>query len=340
VRDAVVASKLEAKPVEWLWQNRIPKGMITVVAGKPDQGKGLFAVHVAADVSKRGGNVLYSAAEDDPARMTRPRLEAAGANLDRVLVWSFRLPAQMRQLEQRIKENDIRLVVMDPMASHLTGGIKRHSDNIRVVTDQLYEIGVATGCAFLVIEHALKRVTSSADPLSMIGGSGSGLPAAARAAYLFGKDPKDGDRRLLAPVKLNIAEWPKTLSYEVDTVELDSVSSVPFLVPQGETDATASSLLQKPNDRDPGRPPDKRAAASEWLAQYLFDQGKPVKAGLVIEDARQRGITTRTLKRAADDLSIVRKPPGGGRHCTWELPDHIKKAVARSRKESKKGGRK
>lgn len=119
MREAIIASDIEAKPVEWLWQDRIPKGMITVVAGKPDQGKGLFGTHVAAELTKQGQNVLVSAMEDDPAMMTRPRLEAAGADLDRVLLWRFILPDQMEDLTRRVIEHDIKLVVIDPLAAHL-----------------------------------------------------------------------------------------------------------------------------------------------------------------------------------------------------------------------------
>ncbi len=100
----IKASGVEAQAVDWLWRERIPKGMITLVAGKPDQGKGMFAAHVAAEVSAAGGRVLYSAAEDDPARMTRPRLEAAGANLDNVLLWRFRLPQNGESLGKLVTD--------------------------------------------------------------------------------------------------------------------------------------------------------------------------------------------------------------------------------------------
>ena len=88
--EAVIAAEVEAKEVKWIWGDRIPQGMMTIVAGRPDQGKGMFVAHVAADISRRGGNVIYSAAEDDNGMMTRPRLEAAGADLDRILLWEFR----------------------------------------------------------------------------------------------------------------------------------------------------------------------------------------------------------------------------------------------------------
>src|SRR6516164_1970126 len=106
--DPVRAIDVEPEPPDWLWENRIPRKQMSVVAGKRNQGKGLLCAHIAAQVSRmrfrdgeetRPGRVLYSAIEDSHSLMTRPRLEAAGANLDNVELWRFSLPAMMDKLE-------------------------------------------------------------------------------------------------------------------------------------------------------------------------------------------------------------------------------------------------
>jgi hypothetical protein len=51
--------------------------------------------------------------------------------------------------------------------------------------------------------------------------------------------------------------------------------------------------------------------------------GKPVPAGQVVEDAKQFGYTQKTLRRAAEDMGVIKDPPGGGRNCTWRLPDDV-----------------
>ncbi len=322
--DPIAASGVKAAPVEWRWMNRLPKGMLTLVAGKPDQGKGLFAVHVAADVSKNGGKVLYSAAEDSHAHMTRPRLEAAGADLDNVLLWRFQLPENGRELGEIVVKEKIELIVLDPLASHLSHGISRHSDNVRKVLGPLTELIERTGTTVLIIEHALKRVPSSGHPLDAIGGSGSGVPAACRAAFVFGKDPDDPDRRILAAAKFNIGPLPPALAFEVDVDELE-IGEVPMLVVDDELMAfDPMRLFAKTEGNKAGRPPDKRAAAAEWLTTYLADAGGPVKSSTIQEDAKQYGMAAKTLRRAADDMDVVKEPPGGGRNCSWDLPDDIK----------------
>lgn len=335
------AEDVEPEKVEWLWRERIPRGMLTVVAGRPEQGKGLFAAYLAAEVSRtpvvntatgeiRYGQVLYSAIEDAHGLMTRPRLEAAGANLSNVHLWRFQIPAMMAELEAHIIEKNIDLVVMDPVSAHLSHGVSKHSDKIRTVLNPLTELLEATGCALLMVEHVNKRVPKGSHPLNAIGGSGSGIPAASRMAYVLGKDPADEDSRMLCAVKSNLRSTPKAVRFEVDTTDIDKIGVVPFLgLEDDDVEFDPMRLFEgKAEAGAVGRPPDKRAAACEWLTNYLFDAGEPVKSGQVMEDAKQYGMSAKTLRRAADEMGVLRNPPGGGRNCTWELPQEIIDALA------------
>jgi hypothetical protein len=303
--------------------------MISIVAGRPDQGKGLFAVHVTAAVTRAGGKVLHSAAEDSHGLMTRPRLEAANANLSNVLLWRFALPDNFDELAHHIVDQNLDLIVMDPFASHLSGRINRHGDGARQVLDPLKQVIEQTGTAVLIVEHALKRVPQSGHPLQAIGGTA--LPQFARAAFVYGKDPDDDDQRVLAPAKFNIGPWPKALSFEVDVVNVTTKNGeeaeFPALVLDDELSGfDPMRLFQSKHQpgRSVGRPADKRAAAAEWLTNYLATAAKPVHSGKIQEDAKQYGMASKTLRRAADDMGVVKNPPGGGRNCTWDLPDDVK----------------
>ena len=320
----ISSDRVKAVPVEWLWRDRIPRGMITVIAGRPDQGKGLFAAHLAAETSRRGERILYSAAEDSHGVMTRPRLEAAGGELKNILLWRFQLPNHQLELFELIVKRNISLIVIDPLASHLSSGISRHSDNIREVLAPLTTLIEKTGTAVVIIEHALKRVPANGHPINAIGGSGSGLPAAARAAYLFGIDPSDADKRVLTPVKFNIGLKPPTATFETDTCELD-VGEIPFLIYEQDTTGFNPMLLFTGRAGDNGRPADKRASAAQWLTTYLVANGATLSK-TVYEDAKQSGLSTRTLRRAADDMEVV-KSPAAGPKCKWDLPDEFKRAV-------------
>lgn len=328
--DPTIARDVKPEEVEWLWEDRIPRSMISVVAGRPDQGKGLLACHIAAKITRAGGRVLYSPIEDSFGIMTRPRLEAAGADLKNVLLWRFQLPDGQEMLEEVVVKKGIDLIIIDPFNAHLGAGISRTSDSIRRVLSPMSDMLERTKAGLLIIEHALKRIPKGSHPLNAIGGSGSGLPAAARMAFILGVDPDNEDRRILAPVKCNLREKPLAMAFEVDVVEIDVIEDdVPFLNFDEELEFFDPMRLFETKEKhgSAGRPPDKRAAAAEWLTNYLLMAGNPVKAGKVMEDAIAAGMTNKTLRNAAVDMNVVKHPQGGGRNCTWDLPQEIKDMI-------------
>jgi hypothetical protein len=90
-------SEFVNEKVYWLWDNRIPFGQSTTIAGDPDKGKSLISLYVAAcltrgiplygsDQALPVGEVLMLAAEDDPSNTLGPRLDAAGADRSKILL--------------------------------------------------------------------------------------------------------------------------------------------------------------------------------------------------------------------------------------------------------------
>ena len=91
---------MASQPIRWLWPHRIAYGKLSIIAGEPGLGKSQLTMYLAAAVTKGGGrwwpdcpdhivepaNVIILSAEDDIADLIRPRLEAAGADLNRVTI--------------------------------------------------------------------------------------------------------------------------------------------------------------------------------------------------------------------------------------------------------------
>jgi len=86
---------VKAMPVEWLWRGRVPLGMVTVLEGDPGLGKSTVMLDLAARLSRgdvmpdgspgpEAAGVVILSAEDDPAHVIRPRLDAAGADVSRI----------------------------------------------------------------------------------------------------------------------------------------------------------------------------------------------------------------------------------------------------------------
>jgi hypothetical protein len=333
---SVRVKDIKARKVDWLWKERIPKGQIVVNAGRPDGGKGLFATYVAADISNAGVKILYSPMEDSPEMVVRPRLEAAGANLANIRLWRFFLPGEFEALAEKVRQYEIGLVIIDPIDAHLNQGVTKTTSSIRKVTTPMQKLCEVTGVTFLINDHVIKKVSPHMHPIAAIGGASSGLPAACRMAFLFGKDPNDSDRMILAPAKHNIRSEPKALEFEQDTTELDMIGEIPLLNLQGECDFDAIKLVARTDKGSAkrGRPAAQRADAQLWLAGLLFTNG-PMKRKAVLEDVKHvDGLSERTVRRAAEELPVVSSGSSAGGGVTWALPqtlfDHMTKEAKRN----------
>ena len=98
--DGERVSTFKRKSITWLWQGRFAIGKLGIIAGLPDEGKGNLLCYITSRITRGGswpcnegevpqemqGNVLLLTAEDEIEDTVRPRLEAAGADIDRVIV--------------------------------------------------------------------------------------------------------------------------------------------------------------------------------------------------------------------------------------------------------------
>jgi hypothetical protein len=324
------ACDLAPRPVDWLWRNYIPRGAITLIDGDPGTGKSQFAIDLAARVSRgwamppEGGTVqaapagvLLLNAEDDPARVIRPRLDAAGADLDRVTIIDgvneqfdrpVSLPEDLGLIRAAARKTDARLIVIDPLMAFLTGAVDAHKDaDVRRVLHELKRFAEEAGAAVVVVRHLNKMVSVSA---ALYRGGGSiGIVGAARSALAVGRRPDDPKVRVLAGVKSNLGPLPPALAFAVEPV--GDTSRVGWI---GEVDLTADQVIQHGR---PGRPPANLSKAVDFVREQLA--GGPKPAAEVEEAASSRGISERTLKRAKKALQVVTGKPLGV--WTWSRPD-------------------
>ncbi len=142
---------VEPREVQWLWPGRVPLGRISLLVGRPGEGKSFLTTDMTAHVSTGRtwpdgsacpcGSVILVSAEDDPHDTIRPRLDAHGADVRRVhLLATVRrrgeggrlveamftledLPALAEALD---RQPDCRLIVIDPIGSFIGGGTDSH----------------------------------------------------------------------------------------------------------------------------------------------------------------------------------------------------------------------
>jgi len=294
----VKASKIPRRPVEYIWKEHIPYGMLSIVAGAPGKGKSTLALDIAAEVS-HDEPVIVSSYEEPTQESIIPKLEAAGADMDNVDVQKYRFPGGIKKLTKYVESEGARLLIMDTASDHSPASIY-HVRDIRTTFEPLVELCDQTDLAILMVSHTVKKVDLKADPLNAIGGSQGGLAAMCRVAYLFGLSPKDLDERVLVQLKCNIDYDRPTLKFGMDVHEFDDGMTAPFLIDLGKTNATAYEVFQA----QPKSDPKKMENIAEWMIESLFAAGGQVNGKQMIDKGRELGYTSRMVLRVRDHLEI------------------------------------
>jgi hypothetical protein len=306
-------NQVTARPITWFWPGRFAQGKLAILDGDPGLGKSLLALDLCARLSTGRpfpddqpgpcvGNAIVLNAEDGAQDTTRPRLQALGANLERVFVplqedqdsaELFRLPAGIPQLDSALKRTQARLVVFDPVLAFLDASIIANSDQaVRRALWPLLRLADRYQCVMLLIRHLNK----SAGGRSLYRGAGSiGFLGACRSGWLVGSDPSEPGRRVLAQVKNNLAPPQPSLAFTVETTE-----GCPRLCWQGTSPLSSDQLLVPGPPSDAVRP---RDLARNFLADFLGDG--PRTSRELWQEAQQVGLSERTLYRARKDLRVV-----------------------------------
>jgi putative DNA primase/helicase len=339
------ASEYEMEAVEWLWQWRIAKGALNLLAGLPDQGKGLTWCDVVARISRGAewpagegrapqGNVIIFSAEDDIRRTIVPRLVAAGADLDRVHIVEmtrnadgtermFNLLTDLPALKAKIEEvSHVALVIIDPVSAYLgvgkiSGG---SSTDVRGVLSPLTKLAEEKQVAILAVMHFNKKVDITNAILRIA--DSLAYAAAARSIYIAVEDPANEGAHLFIKAKGNLAPSNLTaLRYMIGVrnvgfdQKLEKPIDAPFVLwdnnPVKITAMEAMEAAKRGNAKD---------EAKNFLQSRLA-LGR-VKADDIYEEAKARCIAVATIRRAKRELNIVSEKERGstsGEWC-WRLP--------------------
>jgi hypothetical protein len=317
-------SDVAVRRMEWLIPDRVPVGTLTLLVGDPGRGKSLLTAEWGAQVTRGDSetgprDAVFVTAEDSPGATVRPRLEAAGACIERIWMphddegdQSLWLPQDTDALGLLIAERRARLVVIDPLTAHLSSAVNSWQDqSVRTALTPLARLAEKHGCAVVVVAHLRKAPGNQA--IHQIGGS-IGFPALARSVLVLAQDPVNRDRRILGQIKCNVGKLAPSLSYTVEQVGEQASDGTTVNVPRlrldGESELTVEELLAPAKDAGPV------VEAADFLAGALADG--PLPARLIRAEARKAGISNRTLDRAKEMLNVKSHRHGGfGNLGTW-----------------------
>jgi len=332
---------VEPRPVPWLWPGRIPLGRITLLVGRPGEGKSFLTIDAVSRVSTGTpwpdgsacpkGSIILISAEDDPADTIRPRLDAHYADVSRVHLLAAVRRADGKGTYERLitladvdaietalaRTPDCKLIVINPIGSFLGGQTDSHRDSeVRAVLAPIAALAEKYGPAVLVVAHRRKSAGSIADDLALGSRAFTGI---ARAVWHLTRDPENKSRRLMLPGKNNLAR-------EGDGLVFTIVGDPPHIVWERDPvsmsadDALAAETASR--NTKPGPDADALDAATDWLRSTLAS-GPRLARELANEWCNGQGGGKRTLHRAKQSLQVEAfrlEVPGPW---WWRLPPNI-----------------
>jgi len=340
----IKAADVKHCKTKWLWPKRVPMGRITLLVGKAGGGKSFLTTYMAATVSNGTkwpdgtdcpqGSVILISMEDDAGSTIRPRLDAHGANVNKVMLLQgiqekdkngkirdvmFTLN-NVPSLEAALKATpDCRLIVIDPIGSFIGGKTDANSDNaVRSILDPVAKLAEKYGIAILVVAHRRKSGGSNADDLAL---GSRAFTALARVVWHLTCDKDNKARRLLLPGKNNLAAAGNGLAFSIE----DGIEDDPgtLVWERDPVNMTADDALAQENgfgeNAKPGPDPKAQNQAADWLVSELADMQEHSVKDLQ-EVAKAGGLVWRSVQRASQRLGVKMRRGQFGGGCVWQLP--------------------
>lgn len=329
----VKSSEIISRPIDWLWEGKIAKGKVTMIAGDPGLGKSQVSLFLAGIVSTGGtfpggykskqGSVLLFSAEDSTEDTINPRLQAVSADGSKIFIFStvkikdkekfFDVSEDLPLLKKALESNrDISLIIIDPITAFLGETDSHKNSEVRGLLSVLSKIADEHHVAILIITHLNKN--SGASAMNKITGS-LAFVAAARAAYMVVKDQADESRRLFLTVKNNLAVDKGGFAYRVESVVTkDNISTSKVAWEDAPITMTLAEAMEDTKYEN------ARGETIDWLENYLKKYPDGISFDLIEKEAGRQGVATRrSLDRAAEKLMIDKIYQGKGRPKLWKL---------------------
>jgi len=325
------ASDVEEKEVQWLWPDRIPLSFLTLLAGRTGIGKSFVALDVAARMTVGGtvplseltiplGNVLIIS-EDSHEYVLKPRLRELGADMDRVffMTWeamgTYKLDnTEMLGLAYK-QAGEPKLIIIDPPTNFLGARDEHKNSDVRTILMAVASWTMQRSLSCIFITHCNKGINKSASALDRVIGSVA-WATTSRVAHLLAPDPNDSTRCLFVPIKNNLGDMAKGISYQIErTLRLAKVRWL------GESDLTSDEALNTE-----ARPRARNASA--WIVSVfrtLQEQGEPLEiySNHLKAMGREEGVSPDAIYEAGKILKIRKvkvRQPDGKDLWLWHVP--------------------
>lgn len=319
----IQASSVKTEKVDWLIPEWIPANMLTLLAGREGIGKSTIACGWVAEFSNRGMKCAYLNSEDSRSFTVRPRLQAAGANLDNIFFIDvetetgseghLRLPQDTEILFRELVDQGVKFVVLDAAKSSMDPKLDGYKDDhVRQFLEPLAAAADKYNITIVGLAHFGKKEGKDTGRLLL----GSIAWSQIARSVLSAAVDEDG-RLIVTNTKANLARGivsrearivPRPVAIDDGTLtELGAIEWGQF------TDTPATELLEAQSDEMQ----DERSEIEAIVLDYLEACGGSAPAGEVLKVTRAAGLNDNAVKKARKKIGVKTERQGFGKGAKW-----------------------
>ena len=310
-------SDVPCEETEWLVPDVLPRGEISLLGADGGTGKGIWQAQLIAYVTAgqtsgffpeppaQTGRVLILAGEDDPGKVLKGRIAAAGADMSKVMVVSaddyyLRTGHQLCIGDDDIttfvaKINPI-LLILDPLQSFLPPDVEMASRNqMRSALLPLKALCARHGCAALISMHTNKRANVSGRARLA---DSSDIWDIARSVLMMGRD-KNSEKLYLSHEKSSYSAPARTALLHIEQAQVEGVTTA-VAVFDSRTDKKDADFVEERRARTAQTKEDTAQAILNVLAESKL--GSMPSTQLRAEVMKEMGCSDRTYTRAYGEL--------------------------------------
>jgi len=302
---------VRADKLEWLLPGFISANSLTVLEGDPGTGKSTLLAALVASVTTGKSwlgrkkteprNVLWLSKDESYSALLRPRLLAAGVDIDRVhhveegvngAPKRITIDGSMGFIAGSVAAFDAALLIIEPLLSFVSSTLSPNSPtDMRLVLDPLQQVMMDRKCTAIVTR--ILRKNRQGDPLNHGQGT-SEIAAIARSVVLLQWPDRDCPRRIMRRLKSYAPSSTPPIGYEVVTSAGTSVLQGAH--PLSRVEDEQSEEITDKGER--GAREDAKALLRKLLATEW------VRTSVLRAAADDAMITPATLRRAREDLKV------------------------------------
>ena len=312
------ASDIEETEIKWLWEDMIPAGQLSLIAGESGVGKTSLLCNFAAVVSRGGcfpgakqpcrkSQVIFLTGEDGISDTIISRLRLSDAYMDNVQILDanvgekdyFNVHEHLSELEAAISNMDeVGLIIIDPITAFMGANADTNQVGVvRPVATKLKILAERTGAAVMILNHLGKN--NNAPLAHRILGSSAWVQAP-RAVLIAMEHPEHGN--VLGIINSNIASQYGVYPYSLTNKDGDDPQKY-----YAEFSDTPLPLLKMKELIDCDINPEhgnKTDRAIKIIAEVLAD-GKQHPKEEVVNACLNEGISTATVKKCANIMDVT-----------------------------------